>query len=158
MGCLSPDMPVKYPLSRHLLPDPPSRTPEEYEATGYLLVEDILPPDLVDELCALQLEGEENWEDILIQGHNQGGGRRQTAPGTVNKWLRPELKWRLLHILAHLFPVVDELEDREPRLVERKEAPPRMGYQWPHRDFMLTLRGAADTTVVFISLQDDSAE
>ena len=32
------------------------------------------------------------------------------------------------------------------------------GYQWPHRDFMLTLRGAADTRVVFISLQDDPPE
>ena len=25
-------------------------------------MEDILPLDLVDQLCALQLEGEENWE------------------------------------------------------------------------------------------------
>ena len=30
-----------------------------------------------------------------------------------------------------------------------------MGYQWSHRDFMLTLRGAVDMRVVFISLQDD---
>ena len=60
MGCPSLDIAVKYPESRHPLPDPPSRTPEEYEATGYRLVEDILPQDLVDELCALQLEGEEN--------------------------------------------------------------------------------------------------
>ena len=155
MGCPSPDIAVKYPVSRHLLPDPPSRTPEAYEATGDRLLEGVLPADLVDELCAVQLEGEDNWEDILLQGHNQGGGRRQTAPGTVNKWLHPELKWRLLHILADLFPVLDDLEDREPRLVERKEALPWMGYQWPHRDFMLTLRGVADTRVVFISLQDD---
>ena len=80
MGCPSPHIAVKYPVSRHPLPDPPSRTPEEYEATGYHLVEDILPPDLVDQLCALQLEGEENWEDILLQGHNQGGGRQQNTP------------------------------------------------------------------------------
>ena len=32
------------------------------------------------------------------------------------------------------------------------------GYQWPHRDFMLTLRGAPDIRVVFISLQDDPSE
>ena len=37
-------------------------------------MEDILPGDLVDQLCALHLEGEENWEDILLKGHNQGGG------------------------------------------------------------------------------------
>ena len=126
MGCLSPDIAVKYPLSRHPLPDPPSRTPEEYEVPGYCLVEDILPPELVDQLCALQLEGEENWEDILLQGHNQGGGRRQTAPGTVNKWLPSELKWRLLRVLEDLFPVLDDFEDREPQLVERKEPPPLM--------------------------------
>ena len=48
----------------------------------------------MNESCALPLEGEENWENLLLQGHNQGGGRRQTAPGTVNKSLRPELKWR----------------------------------------------------------------
>ena len=41
-----------------------------------------------------------------------------------------------------LFPVLDDLEDREPRLVDRKEAPPWRSYQWPHRDFMLSLRGA----------------
>ena len=63
-------------------------------------MKDILPPDLVDEFCALRLEGEDNWEDILLQGHNQGVGCRQTAPGKVNKWLRPECKWRLLHILV----------------------------------------------------------
>ena len=157
MGFPSPDMAVKYHVSRHPLPDPPFRTPEAYEATGYRLLEDVLPADLVDAFCALQLEGEENWEDILLQGHNQGGGRRQIAPETVNKWLHPELMWRLLHILADLFPVLDDLKDREPRLVERKEAPPWMGYQW-HRDFLLTLRGAADTRVVFISLQDDPPE
>ena len=56
------------------------------------------------------------------------------------------------------FPVLDDLEDREPRLVERMEAPPWRGYQWPHRDFMPTLRGAADMWVVFISLQDDPPE
>ena len=32
MGCLSPDIAVKYPVSCHLLPDPPSRTPEAYES------------------------------------------------------------------------------------------------------------------------------
>ena len=122
------------------------------------MLEDVLPADLVDALCALDLEGEENWEDILLQGRNQGGGCRQTAPGTVDKWLPSELKWHLPHILADLFPVLDDLEDREPRLVDRKEAPPWRGYQWPHRDFMLTLRGAADTRVVFISLQNDPPE
>ena len=81
MGCSSPHIAVKYPVSRHPLPDPPSRTPDEYEATGYRLVEDVLPGDLVDQLCAVHLEGDENWEDILLQDHNQGGGRRQTAPG-----------------------------------------------------------------------------
>ena len=52
MGCPSPDIAVKYPVSRHPLPDPPSRTPEEYEAKGYCLsmVEDVLPGDLVDQL------------------------------------------------------------------------------------------------------------
>ena len=30
MGCPSPDIAVKYPVLRHPLPDPPSRTPEEY--------------------------------------------------------------------------------------------------------------------------------
>ena len=34
MGCPSPDIAAKYPVSRHPLPDPPSRTPEEYEAIG----------------------------------------------------------------------------------------------------------------------------
>ena len=91
------------------------------QATG--MVEEILPRDLVDQLFAVHLEGDENGEDILLQGHNQGGGRRQTAPATVNKWLPPELKWRLLHILADIFPVLDDLEDREPRLVERMDAP-----------------------------------
>ena len=158
MGCPSPGIAVKYPVSRHPLPDPPSRTPEEDEATGYRLVEDILPGHLVDQLSAVHLEGDENWEDILLQGHNQGGGRQQAAPGTVNKWLPSEIKWRLLRILADLFPVLDDLEDREPRLVERMDAPPWRGYQWPHRDFMLTLRGAADRRVVFISLQDDPPE
>ena len=158
MGCSSPDIAAKYPVSRHPLSEPPSRTPEEYEATGYHLLEDVLPANLVDELCALQLEGDNNWEDILLQGHNQGGGRRQAAPGTMNKWLRPEFKWRLLHILADLFPVLDDLRDREPRLVERKEAPRCIGYHRPHRDFMRTLRGDADTRVVFISLQDDPPE
>ena len=153
MGCPSPDIVVKYPLSRYQLPDPLSRTLEEYEPTGYRLVEDILPGDLVDQLCAVPLEGDENWEDILLQGHNQGGGRRQTAPVTVNKWLPSELKSRLLRILADLLPVLDDLEDREPRLVERMDAPPWRRDQWPRRDFMLTLRGAADTRVGFIFLQ-----
>ena len=123
-GCPSPDIAVKCGVSRHPRRDPPSRTPEEYEATGYRLVEDIPPPDLVDQLCVLQLEGEVNWEDIPLQGHNQGGGRRQTTRGTVNKWLPSELKWRLLRILADLFVVLDDLEDREPRLVERRAPPP----------------------------------
>ena len=105
MGCPSQDIAVKYPVSRHPFPDPPSRTPEEYEATSYRFVEDILPPDLLDQLCAVQLEGDENREDILLQGHNQGGGRWQTAPGTVNKWLPSDLKWCSLRILADLFPV-----------------------------------------------------
>ena len=34
MGCPSPDIAVKYLVSRHPLPDPPFKTPEEYEATG----------------------------------------------------------------------------------------------------------------------------
>ena len=114
-----------------------------------------MPGDLVDQLCAVHLEGDENGKDILLQGHNQGAGRRQTAPGTVNNWLPSEIKWRLLRILADSFPVMDDLADREPRLVERMDAPPWRGYQWPHRDFMLTLRGAADTRVAFVSLQDD---
>ena len=114
-----------------------------------------MPRDLVDQLCALHLEGDENCEDILLLGHNQGGGRRQTAPGTANKWLLSEIQWCLLRILADLFPVLDYLEEKEPRLVERMDAPPWRGYQWPHRDFVLTLRGAADTSVVFVSLQND---
>ena len=88
----------------------------------------------------------------------QGGRRRQTAPGTVNKCFPSEIKWRLLRILADLFPVLDDLEDPQPRLVERMDAPPWRGYQWPHRDFMLGLRGAADTRVIFVSLQDDPPE
>ena len=146
---------MKNPVSRHPLPDLSSRTLEEYEATGYRLVEDVLPEDLVDQLCALHLEGDDNWEDILLQGHNQGGGRRHTGLGTVNKWLPSEIKWRLMRILAELFPVLDDLGDREPRLVERMDAPPWRGYQRPHRNFIFTLRGAVDTRVVFISLQDD---
>ena len=35
-------------------------------------MEDILPRDLVDQSRAVHLEGDENWEDILLQGHNQG--------------------------------------------------------------------------------------
>ena len=63
----------------------------------------------------------------------------------MNKWLPAEFKWRLLPILADLFPVLHA---------------PWMGYynQWPHRNFMLPLRGAADTRVIFISLQDDPPE
>ena len=49
MSCPSPDIAVKYPVSRHLLPDPPSRTPDKYDATGYHLVGDILLGDLVDQ-------------------------------------------------------------------------------------------------------------
>ena len=70
MGCPSPDIAVKYPVSRHPVPDPRSRTLEEYEATGYRLLEDVLPPDPLHQLCAMQFEGEENWEDILLQGRN----------------------------------------------------------------------------------------
>ena len=124
LGCPSPDIAVKYLVSQHPLPDPPSRTPEEYEATIYRLVEDILPRDLVDQLCALHLEGDENREDILLRGHNQVSGRRETALGTVNKWLPSEIKWRLRRILADLFPVLDDLEDREPRLVKRMAPSP----------------------------------
>ena len=58
MGCPSPDLAVKYPVSRHPLPDPPSRTPEEYESTGYRSVEDILPPDLVVQRSAVGGRGE----------------------------------------------------------------------------------------------------
>ena len=106
----------------------------------------------------MHLEGDEIWEDILLQGHNQRGGRRQTAPGTVNKWLPSEIKWYLLRSLADLFLVRDDVEDREPRLVELMDASPWRGCQWVHRDFMLTLRGAADTRVVFIPRQDDPPE
>ena len=113
MGCPLPDIAVKYPVSRHPLPDPPSRNPEEYEATGYRFMEDILPGNLVDQLCAVHWEGDENWQDILLEGHNQGGRRRQTA-GRVDKWLPLEIKWRLLRILSHLFPVLDDLEDGNP--------------------------------------------
>ena len=42
----------------------------------------------------------------------------------MNKWLPSEIKCRLVRILANLFPVLDDLEDREPRLVERMDAPP----------------------------------
>ena len=45
----------------------------------------------------------------------------------MNKWLPSEIKWRLLRILADLFPVLDDLADREPRLVERMDAPPPAG-------------------------------
>ena len=155
MGCPSPDIAVKYPVSRHPLPDAPSRTPEDYEARGYRWVEDILPGDLLDQLCAKHWEGDENWEDILLQGQNPGGGRRQTAPGTVNKWLPSEIHWRLLRILADLFPVLDDLQDPEARLVERMDALPWRGYERPLGDLMLTLRSVPDTRVVFRSLQDD---
>ena len=121
-------------------------------------MEDILPGDLVDQLCALHLESEEKWEDILLRGHNQGGGRRQTARERWTSGLPSDIKWRLLRILGDLFPVLDDLVDREPWLVERMDAPPWRGYQWSHRDFMLTLRGAPGTRVVFVSLQDDPPE
>ena len=85
----------------------------------------------------------DDWEDILLRGHNQGGGRRQTAPGRVHNWLPSDMKWNLLRILADLFPVLDDLADKEPRLVERMDAPPPpwRGYQWPHRDFVAGCRG-----------------
>ena len=89
MGCPSPNIAVKFPVLRHPLPYRPSRSSKEYEAKRYHLLEDVLLADVVDELCALDLEGEENWEDILLHSHNQRGGRRQTAVGTVNKWLPP---------------------------------------------------------------------
>ena len=54
--------------------------------------------------------------------------------------------------------MLDDLVDREPRLVERMDTPPWRGYQCPHRDFMLTLRGAPNTRVIFVSLQDDPPE
>ena len=76
MGCPSPDIAVKYRVWRHPLPDSPSRSPREYDAATYRLSEDVLPPDLIDALCARYLEGDENCEDVLLQGHNQGGGRR----------------------------------------------------------------------------------
>ena len=72
MGCPSPDIAVKCLVSQHPLLDPPSRSLEECDATGYRLLEDVLPADLPDELCGLNLQGEENWEDILLQGHNHG--------------------------------------------------------------------------------------
>ena len=123
MGCASPYMEVKVPVSRQPLLDPPSMSLEEYEATRYRLLKDVLIADLVDALVALDLEGEEKWEDILLRGDNQGAGRRQTARGTLDKWLPPVLRMRLLHILADLFALLTNLEDREPRLVEWKEAP-----------------------------------
>ena len=58
MGFLLPDIAVKYLVSRHPLPLSPSRTPEEYDAAGYRLVEDVLPLDLVDQLCAVGGRGE----------------------------------------------------------------------------------------------------
>ena len=66
IGYPSPDIAVKYPVSRHALRDPPFRSCKKYEGTSYRLLEDVLPADLVDESCALDLEGEENWEDILL--------------------------------------------------------------------------------------------
>ena len=126
MGCLSPDIAVKHPVSRHPLPDLPSRSPEEYEATGYRLLEDVLLADLVVESCALYLEGEQNCVDILLEGHNQGGGRRQTALGTVDKWLTPALKWCWLHILADLFPVLDDLEAMGCAVLGRGAEPPQI--------------------------------
>ena len=44
MACPSPGIAIKYPVSRHPLPDPPSRTSEEYEATGYIRT----PPNVVE--------------------------------------------------------------------------------------------------------------
>ena len=117
-----------------------SRTPEEYEATGYRLVEDILPGDLVDQLCAVHLEGEENWEDVLLQGHNQGGGRRHTAPGTVNKWLPSEIKWRLLRILADLFAVLDDLVHRIGAPVGGTDGRPPLGEATNGRTVISCLR------------------
>ena len=148
MGCRSPDIALKYPMCRHLLPDPPSWTPEEYKTTGYRLVQDILPPDLMDQLCALQFEREEHWDDIL-QGHNQGGWRRQTALGTVNKRLPSTQVAFAAHFSRPLPGAGGPGGQGAPS--GRTEGGGWMGYQWPHRDFMLTLRGAADTRGVFIS-------
>ena len=154
MGCPLSDIALKYPVSGHPLPDPPSRNPEKYEATGYRLVEDIVPADLVDQLCALQLEGEENREGILLQGHNQGGGRRQTAPGTVNKWLPSELKWPLLRNSADLFQVLDDFGGQGAPVGGTEGGPPLDGLSMAAPRFHAYVAGA-DTRVVFISLQDD---
>ena len=124
MGCQSPDMVVKYPLSRHPLPDLPSRIPEEYEATGYRLVADVVPGDLVDRVLCRAFGGR-----CELGRHSPSGPQPRwwapvDRPGIVNKRLPSEIKWRLLRILADLFPVLDDPEDREPRLVERMDAPP----------------------------------
>ena len=160
VGLPSQDIAVKYPVSptQHPLPDAPSRSPKEYEATGYRLFKDLLLTDVVDALCALDLKGGELGGNSP-SGPQPRGGRRQMAPGTLDKWHPLALRWRLLHILAdlfHLFPVLRDLEDKEPRLVEWTQPAPWRGFQWPHYEFMLTLRGAADTKVVFVSLQDDA--
>ena len=36
----------------------------------------------------------------------------------MNKWLPSEIKWRSPRILADLFPVLDDVADRESRLVD----------------------------------------
>ena len=154
MGCPSPEIALKYPVSRHPLPDPPSGTPEEYEAIGYRSVQVIVPGDLVDQLCAVHLEGDENWEDILLQGHNQGGWRRQTAPGTVNKSLPSEIKCPLLRILADVSWCLMTWRTGSPGW-GNGWTPPLGGTTNGQRSFMLTLQGAPDTRVVFISLQHD---
>ena len=62
--------------------------------------------ELVEKLCALDLEEEEElWEDILPRSYNQGGGRRQTAPRTVDMWLIPQgsLGTGVVNILCDLF-------------------------------------------------------
>ena len=45
----------------------------------------------------------------------------------MNKWLPSEMKCRLLRIMADLFLVLDDVEDWEPRLLERMDAPPLAG-------------------------------
>ena len=54
------------------------------------------------ELCAVDLDAEENCEDILLQRKNQGGGRQRKVLKTEVNWLPLVLKWHLLHILVDL--------------------------------------------------------
>ena len=61
-------------------------------------------------------------------GHSPSGPQPRwwvpaNRPRNDEQGLPPEHKWRLLHILTDLFLVPDDLEDREPWLVERKDPP-----------------------------------